>query len=55
LYLSPSKNKYNGKKFVFKFSHLLTWIDQRETTPISRWRNSEHFCFPLNVRSRYFR
>ena len=30
------------KKSAFKFSRLLTWIDQRETTPISRWRNSEH-------------
>jgi hypothetical protein len=32
------------KKSVFKFLRLLTWIDQRETTPISRWRNSEHSC-----------
>ena len=44
LYLSPSKNKYNGKKVCVQFSRLLIWIDQRETTPISRWRNSEHTC-----------
>jgi hypothetical protein len=44
------------KKSTFKFSCLLTWIDQRETTPISRWRDSVHSCvFLLIVRSRYFR
>jgi hypothetical protein len=32
------------KKSAFKFSRLLTWIYQRESTPISRWRNSEHSC-----------
>ena len=40
LYFSPNKNKYNGKICLC----LLAWIDQRETIPISRWRNSEHSC-----------
>jgi hypothetical protein len=35
------------KKYAFKFSCLLTWIDQRETTPSSRWRSSEHSCIFL--------
>ena len=44
LYLSPNKNKCNSKKVHIQISRLLTWIDQRETTVISRWRNSEHSC-----------
>jgi hypothetical protein len=56
LYLSPNKNKYNGKKLhVQMFTPFnLNW-SKRDNSNFTLKEFGTLLCFPLIVRSRYFR
>jgi hypothetical protein len=56
LYLSPNKNKYNGKKGCIQFfaPFNLNW-SKRDNSNFTLKEFGKLLCFPLIVRSRYFR
>jgi len=52
LYLSPNKNKYNGKKVRVQ---IFAPLSKRDNSNFTLKEFGTLLCFPLIVRSRYFR